>query len=102
MLANASKSSLKKNIQEIFQIIARGQDFSKPRFSKMYVDAFGYGEMITIAKPIYYKNILDNVEYLVGVAAIDIPKKQLLKLEKNISEIERRLKNPNEYKIIDN
>ena len=37
-------------------------------WSEFYEDAFGFGKIISITKPIYY----ENGEYLIGVVGIDI------------------------------
>ena len=77
----------------MYGIMGRQQDFSHPRWSEFYSDAFGLGEMATITKPIYYKN--DTISYLLGVAGIDVPATQWLKLTNSLDEAKRRLKNHN-------
>ena len=77
--------------------MGKTQTFDSPRWSPMYEDAFGYGILSSISKPIYYE--FEGIFYLVGVAGMDVPAAQWLKLTDSLEEAERRIKNTNEYQI---
>ena len=68
-----------------------------PIWPPIYEDAFGYGLLFSISKPTYYE--FEGFFYLVDAAGMDVPAVQLLKLTDSLEEVERRIKNTNEYQI---
>jgi hypothetical protein len=69
--------------------LAFGNQNTSPLWSKIYEDAFGFGQLTTVAYPAYYN---DGTQMrLIGVAGIDILVSELIKYESNTTEIERLL-----------
>ena len=72
--------------------MGKTQTFDFPRWSPMYEDAFGYGILSSISKPIYYE--FEGFFYLVDVAGMDVPAAQWLKLKKlrGVLKIQMKIK----------
>ena len=67
---SASDSSLATKMRNYYSYISKGVSITKPVWTEPYIDAFGFGKMVTVSMPVYYEE--SEVRTILGVAGIDI------------------------------
>ena len=53
-----------------YTYLSEGFNIENPVWTEPYIDAFGFGKMVTVSMPIYYEE--NGVRVILGVAGIDI------------------------------
>lgn len=69
MVNGESEENIKATIQKMYAFMSKAQDYTSASWSAIYIDAFGFGRMTTITKPVFYS----ERNYLIGVVGIDTP-----------------------------
>ena len=57
-------------MRNYYTYISEGVEITSPVWTEPYIDAFGFGKMVTVSMPIYYKE--GEIRIILGVAGIDI------------------------------
>ena len=57
-------------MKNYYSYISRGVSIKKPVWTEPYIDAFGFGKMVTVSMPIYHEE--SGIRTILGVAGIDI------------------------------
>jgi len=72
-----------------FQYIAAGVNSTDARWTSVYTDAFGLGEMVTAARPVY--ETVGGVRKLVSVVGVDVTMAELSRFGDSASTVISRL-----------
>ena len=67
---SSSDSTLATTMRNYYSYISEGVEITSPVWTEPYIDAFGFGKMVTVSKPIYYQE--GGIRTILGVAGIDI------------------------------
>lgn len=86
----SSASELADIMKNYHTYISEGVTIQSPVWSEPYVDAFGFGKMVTVSMPIYYTE--NSIRSVLGVAGIDISLAQYFDM--NEEEIIHHLMTP--------
>lgn len=65
-----SDSELATIMRNYSVYLAEGIEVKEPVWTEPYIDAFGFGRMVTVSMPIYY--IHNNIRKILGVTGLDV------------------------------
>ena len=52
---SASDSVLATTMKNYYSYISKGVSITEPVWTEPYIDAFGFGKMVTVSMPVYYE-----------------------------------------------
>ena len=84
-------STLPETMADYHKYISSAITVDSPVWTEPYNDAFGFGQMVTVSYPVYYKKPGSDHQFIVGVAAIDVPMDSLERFNMMEEEIIERL-----------
>ena len=65
-----SDSELATIMRNYSVYLAEGIEVKEPVWTEPYIDAFGFGRMVTVSMPIYYTQ--NNIRKILGVTGLDV------------------------------
>ena len=66
----SSDSALATTIRNYYTYISEGVSITSPVWTEPYIDAFGFGRLVTVSMPIYYEE--NGIRSILGVSGIDV------------------------------